>query len=53
MIDNLWDRIKLLLLGKTREEPKQRLKKTKYRFKYVPKKRTFLLNNLVIQPMRV
>ncbi len=53
MTNIILKKLVILLFGKAREEPKKRLKKTKYNFTYVPKQRTFLLNNLITKPVHV
>ena len=46
MTNNILKKIVAFLFGKAQEEPKKRLKKIQYKFTYVPKQRTFVLNNL-------
>ena len=53
MTNNILKKIVILLFGKARKEPEKRLKNTTYNFTYIPKQRTFVLNNLIAKSLHV
>jgi len=51
MLYRLFDNLMAFLFGNEEQQPVNILKPEKYAFKYVDKKRTFLLNNVIAKSL--